>query len=171
MTRSRPPPLFFFLGATGLARRTVTPASVVSVQVFDHRKFNSKKKGQGFLGVATIKMGTDYNLLLGGSSACSRERARRPMLCCRGSPARWARCLGRARTLPLYAATLFLTLHQGEGSNDPVSGTVTVTLGTPSAGAAAAVGAAGCVFCWEPRAPLGRRGRADGRSLRCGVVR
>ena len=38
----------------------MTPASVIAVQVFDQKKF--KKKGQGFLGVVNVSIGTDYDL-------------------------------------------------------------------------------------------------------------
>ena len=91
--------------------------------MFDQRKF-TKKKGQGFLGVVTVTMGVDYNLTQGGISMGASPCACTPLLVRAPSPD-----LLHSRGPPsLFAATLFLTLRQGSGSSDPVSGTVNVTI-------------------------------------------
>jgi E3 ubiquitin-protein ligase NEDD4 len=42
----------------------VTNQSVISVQVFDQKKF--KKRDQGFLGVVTVQMGNAFDVAVGG---------------------------------------------------------------------------------------------------------
>ena len=42
----------------------MTNQSVISVQVFDQKKF--KKKDQGFLGVVTVQMGNAFDVAVGG---------------------------------------------------------------------------------------------------------
>ena len=50
----------------------VKDSSVVTVQIFDQKKF--KKKDQGFLGVINIPIATALDLDLGGDGASERIR-------------------------------------------------------------------------------------------------
>lgn len=49
---------------THLFSSTVTPSSIIAVQVFDQKKF--KKKDQGFLGVINLRVGDALDLSLSG---------------------------------------------------------------------------------------------------------
>jgi E3 ubiquitin-protein ligase NEDD4 len=96
---------------------TVNPDSVIAVQVFDQKKF--KRKGQGFLGVINITIGSDFVLAPG------KTGTPRPALVRRIADL----------TAPPPPEEFQLELKKSASSRDAVTGTLTVILSTETVAA------------------------------------
>merc|ERR1712137_446094 len=55
----------------GTRHRKVNEESVLAVQIFDQKKF--KKRDQGFLGVVNVRIGSVFDLDVGGDEMLTRD--------------------------------------------------------------------------------------------------